>query len=131
MVTKKKKNKKSSQSNFKNIIFFVVSFLVFIFLLISNINIAKKRLNLINHLESLKEKIDFLEQQKAMLESRISDAQTGDYWEEIMREQGYVKEGEESIIILSQKEEVIEEKREDNIIQIFVNQLKKLFIFRE
>ena len=66
-----------------------------------------------------------------MLESRISDAQTGDYWEEIMREQGYVREGEESIVILSQEEEIREEEIEDNLIQIFINQLKKLFIFRE
>ncbi len=131
MVAKKSKNKKSKKNNFKTILFFIISFSIFCFLFFSNIRIAQKRLDLIDRFESLKEKVNFLEQQKAMLESRISDAQTDDYWEGVMREQGYVKEGEESVVILSEKEKETAKKKDDNIIRELINKIKKLFIFRE
>lgn len=126
MVAKKEENKKFNKENIPNILFLMFSFLLFSFLVYSNFNLAQKRLRLINRIEELKERLDFLKSEKEMLEATISDAKTDDYWEEVMREQGYVKEGEESVVILSPQERNLPEKEKEGFMEVFINQIRKI-----
>ena len=95
MVTEKPKNRKFDKERLLNILFFVVVLFVFIFFLFSNISIAKKRLALINEIESLEGTIKNLEEEQEILEDGLSSTETDDYWEGVIRDQGYIKEGEE------------------------------------
>lgn len=74
------------------------------FLAISNLRISQKRAQLTKEIESLQKEIDTLEEEKTKLESGISQTQNDSYWEEKIREQGYVKEGENPVVVLPQQE---------------------------
>ena len=80
----------------------------------SNWKISKRREELTAQIESLKEEIDVLEQERQELETGISKTEKESYWEEKAREQGYVKEGENPVVVIppeeSQGEEVVQEK---------------------
>ncbi len=131
MVAKKEENKKFNKDKFVEIIFFIISLSIFCVLLFSNIKIARERLSLIEKVESLSQKVEFLEDQKEMLKARISDAETGDYWEEVMREQGYVREGEESVVILSPEKRESSVEEEKYFFQDFWERIRKLFVWPE
>jgi len=127
MVTEKAKNRKFNKERFFSILFFVVILSVFVFFLFSNINIAKKRLSLINEIESLEEVIKNLKDEEAMLEAGLSYTKTDDYWEEVIRDQGYIKEGEESVVILLSEEQDFQKDEDIGFFESLLEEVKKLF----
>ena len=127
MVTEKAKNTKLNKEGLFNVLFFIVVLSAFIFFLFSNINIAKKRLSLINEIESLEETIKNLENEGAVLEASLSDAKTDEYWEGVIRDQGYVKEGEESIVVLLTGEQDFQKNEDIGFFESLLREVKKLF----
>ena len=117
MIAKSKKQKKSDSKK-EDLIFQAIFALLFIFfigyLAVSNYRIIKKRGELSERIKSLTEEIQTLEFEKQRLEAGISETQKDVYWEERVREQGYVKEGEQQVVVLGseniQKEETVSEK---------------------
>ena len=106
MVTriKKQRKKKSKEEVIFQAIFFVLILFFIGFLAFSNWKISKKREELTTKIESLKEKIGLLEQEKQQLETGISETEKESYWEEKVREQGYVKEGENPVVVIPPEE---------------------------
>lgn len=102
MITKNKiQKKKKSKKDIVFQTFFLILTLFFIgFLAFSSFKINKKRAELIEKIESLKEEIEFLEKEKEQFEAGISQTEKESYWEERVREQGYVKEGENPVVII-------------------------------
>lgn len=127
MVTKKVKKRKSNKNLFFDVLFFIIILSVFLFFLFSNINIAKKRLSLINKIDSLNKAIEKLKDEKAKLETGLSDTKTDDYWEEVIRDQGYVKQGEKSVIVLPSKKQSIQNNEKVNFLNSLLKEIKKLF----
>ena len=127
MVTEKPKNRKFNKERFLNVLFFIVVFFVFIFFLFSNMNIAKKRLALINEIESLEETIKNLEEEESILEDGLSSTETDDYWEGVIRDQGYVKEGEESIVVLLSEEQNFQKNEDVGFFSSLLVEIRKLF----
>jgi len=122
MIAKRKKQKKSRLNEdliFQVIIIFLVVFFIW-YLGVSNYRIVKKRAELTERIEGLIEEVQMLEQEKQRLEAGISQTQKDVYWEERIREQGYVKEGEKQVVILK-PEEV--EKQETDSEQSFSKEL--------
>ena len=127
MVTEKTKNRKFDKERFFNILFFVIVLSVFTFFLISNINIAKKRLSLISEIESLEETINKLEEEETMLEDGLSSTKTDDYWEGVIRDQGYIKEGEESVVVLLSEDQDFQRNEDIGFFESLLVKIKKLF----
>ncbi len=130
MVAKVKKYKKirlKSDVIFQAIFLGVTLFLIII-LIVSNFKISKKRAALMKRIESLKEEIQELEQEKQKLEAGISQTGKESHWEEKMREQGYIKEGENPVVVIppaeTQKEEI---PKEQNFSQKLLDKIKDLF----
>jgi len=117
MIAKPKKQKKASSKKedliFQIIFVFLIVFFVG-YLAVSNYRIVKKRSQLNERITSLTEEVQALESEKQRLEAGIVETQKDVYWEERIREQGYIKEGEEQVVVLGpgeiQKEEPISEK---------------------
>ena len=111
MVTriKKQRKKKSKEEVIFQAIFFVLILFSIGFLAFSNWKISKKREELTTKIESLKEEIGLLEQEKQELETGISETEKESYWEEKVREQGYVKEGENPVVVIPPEESLGEE----------------------
>ena len=126
MVTEKSKNRKFNKERFFNISFFVIVLSVFTFFLFSNINIAKKRLSLISEIESLEEAMNKLEEEKAMLEDGLSSTETDDYWEGVIRDQGYIKEGEESVVVLLSDDQGFQKNEDIGFFESLLEKIKKL-----
>ena len=127
MVTEKAKNRKFDKDKFFNILFFIIVSSVFTFFLFSNINIARKRLALINEIESLEETIKDLENDGAALEVGISDTGTDDYWEGVIRDQGYIKDGEESVVVLLSEEQEFQKNENIGFFESLLKEVEKLF----
>ena len=127
MVTEKTKNRKFDKEKFFNILLFMIVLFVFVFFLFSNINIARKRLALLTEIESLEKTINDLEKEGAGLESGISNAETDDYWEGVIRDQGYVKEGEESVVVLLSEQQDFQKKEDANFFESLLREAEKLF----
>ncbi len=131
MIAKLKKQKKASSKK-EDLIFQIIFVFLFIFfvgyLAVSNYRIIKKRGQLNERIMSLTEEVQALESEKQRLEAGIVETQKDVYWEERIREQGYVKEGEEQVVVLGpgeiQKEEV---KTEQNFIQELFEKIKNFF----
>ena len=131
MIAKSKKQKKS-RSEKEDLFFQVIFVLLFVFfisyLVISNYKIIKKRAQLNEEIKSLIEEVQTLEVEKQRLEAGITQTQKDVYWEERIREQGYVKEGEEQIIVLGpeeiQKKEV---KTKQNFVEELFEKIKNFF----
>jgi len=117
MIAKLKKQKKSSSKNedlfFQIIFVFLLVFFVG-YLAISNYRIIKKRGQLNETIKNLTEEIQELEAERQILEAGIIETQKDVYWEERVREQGYVKEGEQQVVVLGpenvQREEAVSER---------------------
>ena len=127
MVTEKAKNRKFDKDKFFNILFFIIVLSVFTFFLFSNINIARKRLALINEIESLEETIKDLRDDGAALEIGISDTGTDDYWEGVIRDQGYIKDGEESVVVLLSEEQDFQKNENIGFFESLLKEVEKLF----
>lgn len=131
MIAKSKKQKKSGSKK-EDLFFQAIFVLLFVFfisyLVISNYKIIKKRSQLNEKINDLTEKIQMLEVEKQRLEAGITQTQKDVYWEERIREQGYVKEGEEQVVILGpgeiQKEKT---KTEQNFVEELFEKIKNFF----
>jgi len=102
MITKSRKDKKGSSKEdmffqfvFMGVVLFFVGSLI-----VSNVKIYRRKEELTEEVESLKNKIEELEKEEESLEVGISQTEKDSYWEGRAREQGYVKEGEEAVVVL-------------------------------
>jgi cell division protein FtsB len=88
-------------------------------LAISNLKIEKRRKELKREIENLNSTLQTLKEKNEDLKKAILKAKSENYWEEKAREEGYVKEGEEAIVI----KKVGEEKKEksETIWQRIIN----------
>jgi len=125
MIAKRKKQKKSRLNEdliFQLITIFLAVFFVW-YLAVSNYRIAKKRTELTERIEGLIEEVQMLDQERQRLEAGISQTQKDVYWEERIREQGYVKEGESQVVVLKPEEA---EKQEIDSEQGFAEELLEM-----
>jgi len=115
MLTKFKRERKRSPKEeiIFQILFSILTLILIGFLIVSNLKINKKRAELAEKIESFKKEIQTLEEKKQKLEAGISETEKESYWEEKIREQGYVKEGENPVVVLQEKEKE-SEKEEKN-----------------
>jgi len=100
MIAKKTKIKNSSRPDLSFIFLAVIFFSSLIFLIVSNVRISQKRALMTNEINSLQEQIQRLQESKTNLETNINKADQDSYWEEKAREQGFVKEGENQVVVL-------------------------------
>ena len=101
---KKQRKKKNKEEVIFQVVFFGLIFLFFAFLALSNYRISKRRAELTEKIESLRQEIETMEQERGQLEEGISQTQEEIYWEGKIREQGYVREGENQVIVLGENE---------------------------
>lgn len=106
MLTKKQKKQNLREEFFFQILFFGLTLALIGLLMISNFRINRKRKELTEQIEVLKKEIQILEEKKAELEAGISQTEKKSYWEEIARQQGYIREGENPVVILPPKEKI-------------------------
>jgi cell division protein FtsB len=114
MIAKKAKKENNLQT-------IVLSVLIGIFLLgtvsffiVSNLRINQKRSELTEQINYLKQEIEVLEEKNEQLKAGISQTESDTYWEEKIREQGYKKPGEQSVVVLppeDKKEGGVEEEK--------------------
>jgi len=100
MIAKKRKKRKFNQETLASMlsgIFLLAIISLFIFY---NLKINQKRRELLSQIEKLEKEIRALEEKNTQLQTGISQTETEDYWEGVVRQQGYVKEGEEQIVVL-------------------------------
>jgi cell division protein FtsL len=113
MLSKSKKNKKSSRREIIFPIFIAILVILGIaFLAISNLRINKRRQELISQIQKLEEEIKAQEKQNAELQAGVSQVLDQNYLEQEAREKlGLKKSGEEVVSI--QKVETEENKKEE------------------
>jgi len=73
------------------------------FLTLSNWRIYRDRQTIQANIDKLHEQLQILEEQHQVLQAGIDAAQSGDFQEEKLRDQGYKKPGEEVIAVLPNK----------------------------
>ena len=100
----KRKKRDLKEERISQILFPLFTLALIGFLLISNLKINQKRAKLTEGIESLKKEIEILEEKKQKLETGLSQAEKESYWEEKIRQEGYVREGENPVVILPSKE---------------------------
>ena len=104
MITKFKRKKKRGikvkEDTVFQVLFFLFALILIGFLAFSILRIHKKRTELAEEIEFLEKEIQTLEEQKNELETGISETEKESYWEEKIREQGYVKEGETPVVVM-------------------------------
>ena len=97
-------------------------------LLISNLKINQKRAKLTEKTESLKKELEILEGKKQKLETGLSQTEKESYWEEKIRQEGYVREGENPVVILPSKENPKEKVVENQkLSEKFLGPVRNLF----
>jgi cell division protein FtsB len=124
-----RKEKKKDFDKEKIFQFFFLIFTIFLigFLVFSNLKLERKKREISQQIEELKTKIEELEEKKKKLEGAISQVQKENYWEELAREEGYVKEGEEAIVIKKVEEEKEKIKEKENVWSKFFEEIKNFF----
>jgi cell division protein FtsB len=127
MIEKRQKRDSKEDKIFK-VLFSILTLALIGFLLISNLKINQKRSKLTAESESLKKEIQILEEKKTKLEAGISATEKESYWEEKIRQQGFVREGENPVVVL-QPEEIQEEKTTENqkLSEKFFEKIKDFF----
>lgn len=121
MVAKKRKIRKSRWNNFFSFLPVFLLFIFFSYLIISNIRISQRRSEMLSEISELEKEIQTLEQKNSNLRVGISETDQEAYWEESVREQGFIKEGESSVVVLPLEETGI--KQEQNTNQGFFGRL--------
>ncbi len=87
--------------------------LVIGFLVTTNIKISRRRAELTNRIETLKQEIGILEGKKEELKEKISQAGSEEYLEKVARDQLDMKApGEEVVVVTKEEEEKEEEEKE-------------------
>ena len=107
-MIEKRKKRDSKEERIFQILFPFFTIALIGLLLISNLKINQKRAKLTEGIESLKKEIEILEEKKQKLETGLSQAEKESYWEEKIRQEGYVREGENPVVILPSKEIPVE-----------------------
>ena len=103
-MIEKRKKRDSKEERIFQILFPFFTIALIGLLLISNLKINQKRAKLTEGIESLKKEIEILEEKKQKLETGLSQAEKESYWEEKIRQEGYMREGENPVVILPSKE---------------------------
>ena len=114
MVAKKRKIIKSRWHNFFSILPVFLLFIFLSYLIISNIRISKRRSEMLSEIRELEKEIQTLEDRNSNLRAGISETGEEIYWEESVREQGFVKEGENPVVVLPSGETGIEQEQNTN-----------------
>ena len=114
MVAKKRKIRKSRWDNFFSVLPVFLVFLFLGFLIISNIRISQRRSEMLSEIKELEKEIQTLEEKNSNLRAGISETDEEAYWEESVREQGLVKEGENQVVVLPSEEKGIEQEQNAN-----------------
>jgi len=125
----KKKYRKKRREFFHNIffpLFLGFLFLIIIsFLIISNWKISKRRVDLSERIEQLRQEVQILEEKNEQLKAGVSQTYQLDYAEKMLREKGlYKKEGEEMVVILPSEEEEQDKEEEKGIWEKILGKLK-------
>ena len=102
MARKNRKKIESMQTKIFSTILGGSIFIIAGFLIFSNWKISKKRQELLFRIEFLKQEIGTLQNRNQQLKQGISESETQEYWEARIREQGYQKPGETSVVIKKQ-----------------------------
>ena len=93
------------------------------FFVVSNLRISQRRAELIGKIDFLKQEIEALEEKNNQLEAGIGQTGSDTYWEERIREQGYKKPGEESVVVLPPEGGEGEIEEEKSIWQRFLKKI--------
>ena len=121
MIAKKRKIRKSRWNSFFSVLPVFLTFISLGFLIVSNIRISQRRSEMISEIRELEREIQTLEDKNSNLRAGISETDEEAYWEESVREQGFVKEGENPVVVLPSEEAGIEQ--EENANQGFFDRL--------
>jgi len=124
----RKKKKKTKKEKFSNLVSLFTSFLLIFFLAFSNFKIAKSKTELKNRLRNLTTQLNQIEEKNKEIKKKIGQAEKESFWEEKIREEGYVKEGEEMIVIKGPqktKESTPEKNRWQKFLESLKNFLEK------
>ena len=124
----RKKKKKTKKEKFSNLVSLFTSFLLIFFLAFSNFKIAKSKTELKNRLRNLTTQLNQIEEKNRELKKKIGQVEKESFWEEKIREEGYVKEGEEMIVIKGPqktKESTLEKNRWQKFLESLKNFLEK------
>ena len=100
----KRKKRDLKEERISQILFPIFTLALIGLLLISNLKINQKRTKLQEEIESLKKELEISEVKKQKLETGLSQTEKESYWEEKIRQEGYVREGENPVVILPSKE---------------------------
>ena len=98
----KKRKKEERETKFLSAILILFILIIISFLFFSNWKIAKKRKEFLSRIQILEQEIKNLENRNQELESGIFESGQEDYWETRIREQGYQKPGETTVVIKNQ-----------------------------
>lgn len=123
-----KKSKKGDKIFY--LFFLIVISLSIVFLSASIIRIIQKRNNLNKEIEEIKKTFFSLQEKKKQLEGQLAKIKTEAFWEEKIRQEGYIKKGENPVVILK-PENLNFQKSESQIelpkTQNFLEKIKNFF----
>lgn len=116
MVSKFRKIKKINprEGIFFSIILALLFLGVIVFLVVTNLQIEKRRDKLQAWTESLKKEIQILEEKNEKLKTQISEAGTQDFLERVAREELNLKSPGEEVVVISKEEEKKSNNEEQN-----------------
>ena len=127
-MIEKRKKRDSKEERIFQILFPFFTIALIGLLLISNLKINPKRAKLTEEIESLKKELEILEEKNQKLKTGLSQTEKESYWEEKIRQEGYMKEGENPVVILppkeTPKEKVVENQK---LSEKFLGPVRNLF----
>jgi len=122
------KKRDSREERISQILFPIFTLALIGLLLMSNLKINQKRTKLTEEIESLKKELEISEEKKQKLETGLSQTEKESYWEEKIRQEGYVREGENPVVILPSKENPKEKVVENQkLSEKFLGPVRNLF----
>jgi len=122
------KKRDSREERISQILFPIFTLALIGLLLMSNLKINQKRTKLQEEIESLKKELEISEEKKQKLETGLSQTEKESYWEEKIRQEGYVREGENPVVILPSKENPKEKVVENQkLSEKFLGPVRNLF----
>ena len=127
MIEKAIKKNKKEDRGFSIFFFFLISFFL-VFLILSTFRLKVRQNALNKNIESLKAELISLDKKKKELEALIAKTKSEDFWEEKIRQEGYIKKGEKSLVVLgpekfstSQLENSKENQENETLLQKIKN----------
>lgn len=122
---RKKKINKDEESI--PLFFFTLLISVFIiFLLFSFFRIQERKNQFNKELQELKEKLIQLQEKRDLSKLQITQIEKESFWEEKIRKEGYVKEGEKPVVVLKQQVDKNESK-DEKVRENFFQKIKEFF----